>query len=82
MNATQTVPVGTTHHALINGETLEYYCSKTNQKFTNGRWVNLESKFFPTWLAPINQAPTQVSRGYVRSEIYPRKHVSGEYQGD
>lgn len=75
-------PKEATHHILVNGETLEYYREDTNQKFDCGVWVDLNSKFFPTWVAPINQMPSQVSRGYARSEIYPRKHVSFAYQGD
>lgn len=75
-------PAGTTHHALVNGEALEYYRKDSNQKFDGGQWVDLDSRYFPTWVAPINQMPTQITRGFVRSEIYPRKHVSGAYQGD
>ena len=75
-------PSGATHHALVNGETLEYYREDTNQKFDGGQWVDLNSKYFPTWVAPINQMPTQITRGFVRSEIYPRKSVCGAYQGD
>ena len=75
-------PIEATHHILVNGETLEYYREDTNQKFDGGQWVDLNSKFFPTWVAPINQMPTQVTRGFVRSEIYPRKSVCGAYQGD
>ena len=74
-------PVGATHHALVNGEALEYYRKDTNQKFDGSRWVGLNS-YFPMWPTPINQMPAQVTRGYVRSEIYPRKHVSVAYQGD
>ena len=75
-------PAGTTHHALVNGEALEYYRKDSNQKFDGGQWVDLDSKYFPTWVAPINQMPTQITRGFVRSEIYPRKSVCGAYQGD
>lgn len=75
-------PAGTTHHALVNGETLEYYRKDSNQKFVGDQWVDLDSKYFPTWVAPINQMPTQITRGFVRSEIYPRKSVCGAYQGD
>ena len=75
-------PAGTTHHALVNGEALEYYRKDSNQKFNGGQWVDLDSKYFPTWVAPINQMPTQITRGFVRSEIYPRKSVCGAYQGD
>lgn len=75
-------PAGTTHHALVNGEALEYYRKDSNQKFVGDQWVDLDSKYFPTWVAPINQMPTQITRGFVRSEIYPRKSVCGAYQGD
>ena len=74
-------PVGATHHALVNGETLEYYRKDSNQKFDGGQWVDLNS-YFPMWLTPINQMPAQITRGFVRSEIYPRKSVCGAYQGD
>ena len=75
-------PAGTTHHALVNGEALEYYRKDSNQKFVCDQWVDLDSKYFPTWVAPINQMPTQITRGFVRSEIYPRKSVCGAYQWD
>lgn len=74
-------PVEATHHALVNGETLEYYRKDSNQKFVGDQWVDLNS-YFPMWLTPINQMPAQITRGFVRSEIYPRKSVCGAYQGD
>lgn len=74
-------PAGATHHALVNGEALEYYRKDTNQKFDGSHWVDLNS-YFPMWPTPINQMPAQVTCGFVRSEIYPRKSVCGAYQGD
>ena len=74
-------PVEATHHALVNGETLEYYRKDSNQKFVGSHWVDLNS-YFPMWPTPINQMPAQITRGFVRSEIYPRTSVCGAYQGD
>jgi hypothetical protein len=79
------IPCGTTHHILIDGKP-EFFRNdkKPNQKFVGGEWTDMYADAnVAGWASPINK-PIAVrhTTTFTASAIYPRKHVSGAYQGD
>jgi len=74
-----------THHIVQDGQIIHLRGdSEPNQRLVDGVWCNLGlNAGVAKWASRINQKP--VVRNTVKIAppvIYPRKNVSGAYQGD
>ena len=85
MNAQINPVLLATHHIVQDGQIIHLRGdSEPNQRFVDGVWCNLGlNAGVAKWASRINQKP--VVRNTVKIAppvIYPRKNVSGAYQGD
>lgn len=74
-----------THHILQDGQIVHFRGDKEpNQRLVDGVWCDLgKNAGISKWASRINQKP--MVRNTVKISpplIYPRKNVSGAYQGD
>lgn len=85
MNAQINPVLLATHHIVQDGQIIHLRGdSEPNQRLVDGVWCNLGlNAGVAKWASRINQKP--VVRNTVKVAppvIYPRKNVSGAYQGD
>ncbi|RZG63807.1 hypothetical protein EXE25_18535 [Acinetobacter bouvetii] len=85
MNAQINPVLLATHHIVQDGQIIHLRGdSEPNQRLVDGVWCNLGlNAGVAKWASRINQKP--VVRNTVKIAppvIYPRKNVSGAYQGD